>query len=158
MGTDFVLLEALVAKIIADLNSLGYRKVVFRYDGSTAFESLINVVKLRWDCEVIPEVTPEGDPASNGNAECGVGLLKSHTRTIKYALEEQIGMQVPSDHNLLTWMVHFASESYNRFHVGSDGRTPKERVIGRKGGAPIARFGESVWYKPLHPRGGGCQP
>ena len=45
---NFVLLEALVAKIVADMTSLGYQKVVFRYDGSTALESLINVVKMRW--------------------------------------------------------------------------------------------------------------
>ena len=82
-----------------------------------------------------------------------MGLLKSHTRTVKYSLEEQLGIQIPNDHNLLTWMVHFASETYNRFHVGSDGRTPRERCIGRKGAAPLARFGESVGYKPLLPKG-----
>ena len=70
MGTDFVLLEALVAKIIEDLDSLGYKRVTFRCDGSSALESLINVVRMRWTGEVVPETAPEGDPAANGNAEC----------------------------------------------------------------------------------------
>ena len=153
MGTDFTLLEALVTKIVDDLNSLGYKRAVFRYDWSNALECLINVVKLRWHGEVVPEVTPEGDPASAGNAEGGVGLLKAHTRSLKYALEQNLGVQVPDTHNILTWLVYYACQSYNRFRTGSDGRTPRERVIGRKGDSPVAGFGESVWYKPLQPRG-----
>ena len=60
MGTDFTLLEALLAKIVEDLDPLGYKRAVFRYDGSNALNALINVVKMRWSGEVVPEITPEG--------------------------------------------------------------------------------------------------
>ena len=141
MGTDFVLLESLVACIVRDLDALGYRKAIFRYDGSAALDSLISVVKSKWSGDMIPEITPEFDPSSNGNAERGVGLLKNHVRTLKYFLEEQLGVPIPDDHNILTWMVAHASTCYNRYHLGADGRTPKERVLGRKLGPPLAQFG-----------------
>ena len=79
--------------------------------------------------------------------------MKNHTRTIKVALERKLGVGIPSTHDLLTWIVSYACLSYNRYHVGPDGRTPQERIMGRKVPPPQAHFGESVWYKPLCAQG-----
>ena len=79
--------------------------------------------------------------------------MKNHVRTVKFSLERHLGVAIPNDHNLLTWVVHYASMTYNKFHIGADGRTPRERIIGRKIGPAMAKFGESVWWKPLISRG-----
>ena len=152
-GTDFDTFGALVDIIVKDLDSLGYKKACFRSDGEGSLLAVLDAIKTRWSAEVIPEVTPEGDSASNGSAECGINILKGHTRTLKYDLEAKLDLQIDDTHNLLTWLVSYAALSYNLFHVGPDGRTPRERVLGRKVGPPIARFGEAIWYRPLLSQG-----
>ena len=37
----------------------------------------------------------------------------------------------------------------SRYLVGKDGMTPQERKRGRRCRAPVASFGELVWYKPM---------
>ena len=37
----------------------------------------------------------------------------------------------------------------SRYLVGKDGMTPQERKRGRRCKAPVASFGELVWYKPM---------
>ena len=53
----------------------------------------------------------------------------------------------------MTWVVRHAASCYRRFHIGSDGKTPNERILGRKSGGPIAQFSEAIWWMPLHPQG-----
>ena len=91
------------------------------------------------------EKTAEGDHASNGSGECGVGLMKGHVRTIKLALERNLNQPIPESHNLMTWLVQYAARAYNKYHVGMDGKTPKPRVIGRPVPGLVAQFGESVF-------------
>ena len=47
-------------------------------------------------------------------------------------------------------MVRYAAAMYNRFAIGSDGKTPIWRSTGRPWSAPTAPFGKRVWWKPLH--------
>ena len=87
-GTDFPTVNTLVRKILNDLQSLGYDKVCFRSDGERPIRSLLKLVCSAWrGHDVIIETSAEGDHASNGGAECGVGLMKGHTRTVKISLE-----------------------------------------------------------------------
>ena len=97
------------------------------------------------------ETTPEGDHNANGSGECAVGLMKGHVRSIKIGLEERLGCKIAEDHNIMTWIVAFAGASYRKYHIGKDGRSPSERVLGRPSNNPAAHFGEAILYKPLSP-------
>ena len=66
-----------------------------------------------------------------------IGLMKGHVRTLKFDTESLIGKEIPDTHNLLTWLVKYAASAYNRFHVGTDGRTPFERLVGRRSLIPL---------------------
>ena len=88
-------------------------------------------------------------PQSNGAAEGAVGILKGMIRTTKKALEKRIGQPLRSDHPLITWIVQHASGMQRRFKMGHDGRTPHERLVGRKVHTPVAELGECVWYMAL---------
>ena len=55
--------------IVKDLNTLGYRQVVFRCDNEPAILSLLRVEKLAWSGDVVQETSAEHDPESNGAAE-----------------------------------------------------------------------------------------
>ena len=59
--------------------------------------------------------------------------------------EERIG----PDHPILPWLIEEAGAILSRCTVGKDGRTPQERLKGKKSVRPLAEFGECIWYKPL---------
>ena len=76
-----------------------------------------------------------------------VGLVARQARTLKAALEHRIGTRVPPDARILCWLVAFAAYLMNRC-VGSDGKTPLQRLHGRRDNTPILEFGEKILYMP----------
>ena len=74
---------------------------------------------------------------------------KGMARSIKLAVESAWGVEVPADHDLLTWLVSPAcivgcqSVETARQHT-------KENV-GRRAVPSLAQFGERVWWMPLQP-------
>ena len=86
-GVDFPSCEKVVKMIVKDLDTLGYRKVVFRCDNEPAILSLLGAVKLAWIGDVVQETSAEGDPQSNGAAESSVNVVKGHVRCVKLAVE-----------------------------------------------------------------------
>ena len=57
--------------------------------------------------------------------------------------------EVLADHDMLTWLVPYATSMHRRFSVGRDGKTAYERNVGRRAVLPFAQFGERVWWIPL---------
>ena len=66
-------------------------------------------MKFAWTGNALQETSAEGDPQSNGAAESSVNVVKGHVRSIKLAVESASGVQVPADHDLLTWVVSYAT-------------------------------------------------
>ena len=128
------------------LDRLGYKRVIFRSDNEAALLVFLRMVKNGFSGEVVPEASDVGEPQSNGAAEGAVGIIKGMVRTNKLSLEAQIGAPLPADHALITWLVLQAGALQRRFRIGHDGRTPYERLVGRKNSTPVAEFGEQVWF------------
>ena len=61
-------------------------------------------------------------------------------RAHKLALEEHTGRRVQIEDDIFAWMVEHAADCVNRYKVGKDGRTPRQRLLGRKDGPRIAEF------------------
>ena len=59
---------------------------------------------------------------------------------------KQFQVEVPADHDLLTWLVPYAANMQRRFAVGRDGKTANERNVGSRAVLPLAQFGERVWW------------
>ena len=87
-----------------------------------------------------------GDSRSNGVIERAVGLVAGQARTLKAALEHRIGTRIPPDARILCWLVEFAAYLMNRCDIGSDVKTPLQRLHGRRDNTPILEFGEG----PVH--------
>ena len=66
-------------------------------------------------------------------AESSVNVVKRHVRSIKLAVESASGVEVPTDHDLLTC----ATSMHRRFSVGRDGKTAHERSVGRRAVHPL---------------------
>ena len=71
----------------------------------------------------IIEASPVASSGSNVFVERGSQSMEGQTRTIKMAFESNIGGAVPSDHNLIPWIVEYAAVSINRGQVSADLRT-----------------------------------
>ena len=100
-----------------------------------------------------------GDSQSNGVIERAVGLVAGQARTLKAALEHRIGARVPPDEKPLCWLVEFAAYLMNRCDIGSDGKTPLQRVHGRRDNTLILEFREKILYTSAKPaRGGKWEP
>ena len=85
-------------------------------------------MRLAWAGDVVQETSAEGDPQSNGAAESSVNVVERHVRSIKLAVESASGVEVPADHDPLT----YATSMHRRFSVGRDGKTAYERNVGRR--------------------------
>ena len=82
-GVDFPSCEKVVKIIVEDMDTLGYHSVVFRSDNEPSILALLRAVKLFWTGDVVQETSAEGDPQSNGAAECSENVVKGHVRLIK---------------------------------------------------------------------------
>ena len=85
-----------------------------------------------------------GDSQSNGIIERAVGLVAGQARTLKAALEHRTGARVPPDARILCWLVEFTAYLMNRCDVGSAGKTPLQRLHGRRDNTLILEFGEDL--------------
>ena len=79
----------------------------------------------------IPEASPTGSSGSNGVIERAVQAIEGQVRTLKLALESRIGGTIPSDHDIVPWIVEHAAVIINKGQVGADGKTAYERLKGK---------------------------
>ena len=75
--------------------------------------------------------------------------MEDEVRTWKDAVEDALKEKVPPTHDLLAWMVEHAMSVDRRTAIGEDGKTPLERIRGRRGRDVMAEFAESVLFIPL---------
>ena len=76
-------------------------------------------------------------------------------RTHLLELDEKLGCKLPLDGAWFTWLVEFCAEAHNRNQVGKDGRTPWERLKGRRCHGYITEFGRQVMHRVPGPLAGG---
>ena len=117
-GVDFPSCEKVVKMIGKDLDNLGCNRVVFRCDDVPSILAFPRQVKLAWTGHVVQETSAEGDLRSNGTAESSVDVVKRNVRSIKLAVESASCVELPADHDLLTWPVPCAASIHRRFVVG----------------------------------------
>ena len=69
-------------------------------------------------------------------------------RALKASIEERIGVVVPPKHPVLEWLIEYAADVLNRYKVGVDKKTARERSVGEHRSRPVAEFGEIVYWPP----------
>ena len=86
----------------------------FQCDNEPSILSLLRAVKLAWTGDAVQETSAEDGPQSNGAAESSVNVVKGHVRSIKQAVESASSVEVPADHDMLTWLVPYAASMHRR--------------------------------------------
>ena len=135
-GTEFPWIAKRAARFIGQL---GHNTVTLRCDNEPAIEAVAReIAQARQEgSQTVPERPPVGDSQSNGVIERAVGLVAGQARTLKAALEHRIGTRIPPDARILCRLVEFAAYLMNRCDIGSDGKTPLQRLHGRRDNTPI---------------------
>ena len=87
------------------------------------------------------------DSKSNGRAENAVRRVEEQVRTMKLALEASIGEELDVHHPVFAWLVEHAADILVKCAVGRDGRTPFERIKGKRYHGLMLEFGCSVRVK-----------
>jgi hypothetical protein len=84
-----------VDSLVEDVKWLGYTKLTLKSDNEPAIVKLLSEslreLRINGVSQVLEEHSPEYDPQANGAADVGVQLLKSHMRTLRCNLENEIG-------------------------------------------------------------------
>lgn len=136
--------------LLGVLTECGYKRIILKSDNENSIKALKAKVKeAATSVEVLLEEGKTGDKPSTGAVEVAVRETKRLCRTLKSYLQEKIGEEIPDRHAILTWIARHTNFLISRFRVGADGRTPHERLRGKKWRRPMVTFGEQVWCRPL---------
>ena len=94
--------------------------------------------------------SPAYESPSNGVGERGVQSHEGQCRTIKLALEDRFQHRIPVEHASIPWLVRHAAHLLCLFHVGSDGRTALERLMGKRYSGDLVEFGAGIHFRHPH--------
>lgn len=125
--------------------------IILKTDQEAAIGYLIkDIVLERGDekgCRTIVEESPARSSGSNGVAERAAQSVEGQIRILKLALEARIGVDIPAESNVVTFMAACGACLLNRLEVGKDGKTAIERCKGKSATVMGVEFGEKVLYK-----------
>ena len=141
-------MEDTVDRVVANVRRLGHRgQLIVKVDNEPALLDLREAAMEALAQTCVPIAPPPGEHQSNGGIENAVKLTKGMLRVHHRALEDKLGASVPSDHPIMGWLVEHVTDLISKYSVGKDGKTPYERLMGRKLREEMLMFGERVWYK-----------
>ena len=136
--------------VLRDLNWLGYKRLVLKTDQENAIKALATAVKAGFPEDLTLEESPKGDShgQSNGTAANAVQRVQGQVRTMKYALEQSAGGELPKDSVIFPWMIEYAGVLHTLFsQEDSEGMTPFQKLKGRTWQIALPSFGEIVDYR-----------
>ena len=137
----------IVDKQIKNLELLGRANLALKSDGEPSIVALQSKLIGMREGQTVPRNPPAYNPESNGPIEKGVQDADGQTRCTKLALEARLGTKVRSSSPIMEWGMQHACFIVTRFAACHDGKTPWERLTGRRWNRPLVEFGEQVLGK-----------
>ena len=143
--------EYSVRQLLRVLEYLGYNELTLKCDQESALTKVIENAKVHRgaNTQTMMEHSAVGDSQGNGLIERANRSVEGQVRTMISALEEKIGSKVSGTDSILPWLILHAGTILNRFTMGKDGKTPHERLRGRRSKRQLIEFGEAVHFLPL---------
>ena len=147
------------ARVCEDMSIWGHSTTIFKTDQENSMQAIqAEVQKHRAPQRTILENSPKGDSQSNGSSERGNQSLGGQLRVMHSALSRNLGSKIALEHPIVSWIVEHAAYLITHYQVGRCGRTPYERLKGKKTSREICEFGESIRFMPLkYLTGGQCK-
>ena len=134
----------------------GYKRIIIRCDPEGALAALRNAVaEALPGVELVPETAARGD--HNNLAELAVNRVKEIARTLWTSTSRDYQTEIGPNHPIMPWLVRHAAMVLARFAVQEDGRTPYQRLTGRKFTRVITNFGANVMFRRDNKRNARCE-
>ena len=133
-----------VERVAKFIDLLGYREITLKSDTEPAISAFKNRVAALCKAEVTTEDAVKGDKESNGFIEKAVMLLRRIIRTINCHIESRTQESHGDESPVIPWLVEHAGCILPRSQKGRDGKTPFERMHGKKPPKEVVPFGEKV--------------
>ena len=124
--------------------------MVLNSDQEVALSNVLRNARIhRGDnTQTMLEQSPVADSRSNGFIERAIQTVEGQIRTMKSALGRRLDVKMPNDRCIIPWLVEHAGNILTRFEVGKEGKTPIQRLKGRKLRTQLVEFGECVSFLP----------
>ena len=133
-----------VDRVVKFIDLLGYREITLKSDTEPAIIAFRNRVAALCKAEVTMEDAVKGDKESNGLIENAITLMRGIVRTIKCHIESKTQEPLGDESLVVPWLVEHAGCFLSRCQKGRDGKTPFERMHGKKPTQEFVPFGEKV--------------
>ena len=88
-----------------------------------------------------------GSSQGNGFVEKEIQSAQGQTRALNIALDDRLGLTIPTMHPAMPWIVENASHFLSRCVVGKDGKTGYECNKGKAARVNGLEFGELVLWR-----------
>ena len=126
------------------LEYLGYAEVILKCDQESALNKVIASAQQHrgQGTQTMKENSAVGDSKSNGMVERTNRDVEAQIHTMAAALEEKTGQKLDPGSSVLSWMVLNAGTRRRQFSMGKDGKTPHQRLRGRKSKKQLMEFGK----------------
>ena len=137
-----------VTWIMQKLEEAGYKGVdlTLKTDQEESIMALKRAVAARREARTSMIESKVRVSASNPRVERAVRKWRGQFRKLKMHLESRIKRKVPPDHLMVPWLIHWAGDVVQKFHVRSDGRTAYEDMTKHRVKHFVIGFGEKVQF------------
>ena len=134
--------------IVEKLDDMGYAgvKITVKSDGEPAIVALVEALAVARKAETVPVRSPARESKCNGKVEREVRTSRGQFVAMKDHVETMLGMELPANGAVPTWLVMHAAQTLNCYKVLETGRTPCELVTGHRPKAVAVPFGEKVHF------------
>ena len=129
---------AAIQRLSSFFKESGIQILVYKTDQESSIEVMIDDALRRTgksgvleSSESVPEYSAVGASPSNGRAERAVQTIEDQLRTVKSAIESKINARIPSEHQMMRWLVEHSASLLNRFKVHGDGNTAYQALHGK---------------------------
>ena len=139
-----------VERVAKFIDLLGYREITLKSGTEPAIIAFRNRVAALCKAEVTTEDAVKGDKESNGLIENAVMLLRGIIRTMKCHIESRTQESLGDEFPVIPWLVEHAGCILSRCQKGRHGKTPFERMHGKKPPQESVPFGEKVLARQVN--------
>ena len=136
-------------RVVRFIDLLRHREITLKSDTEPAIVALKNRVAAMCKAEVTSEDAVKGDKESNGLIENAIMLLRGIIRTVKCHIESRMQKPLNDDSPVMPWLVEHAGCILSRCQKGRDGKTPFERLHGKRPRQEFVPFGEKVLARKI---------
>ena len=141
--------EWVIIRAVKFIDQLGYNEITLKSDTEPAIVAVRNEIRSKCKAEANDEDAALGDHQSNGMIENFGKNVRAMVRTLRLHIETSIKDKIADDSPIIAWIVEHAANLMNNCKRGKDGRTPQERLHGKRIPQTLVPLGEKVMFQSL---------